>query len=85
MLDIFGIIAANILSLPGVLGLGLGMTTRRPILGILLGALVGLAETMLFARFDFAAVEPTELGVALVVGAVAGGMGTLIRRYGATV
>ncbi|MDV7144357.1 hypothetical protein R3X27_16880 [Tropicimonas sp. TH_r6] len=85
MLDIFGIIAANILSLPGFLGLGLGMMTRIPILGILLGALVGLAETIVFAKFDFAAVEPLELGIALVVGALAGGLGTLIRRYGATV
>ncbi len=85
MLDILGTIGGNILSLPGILGLALGMMTRRLWLGATLGGLVGVAETLVFAGFQFAHVEALELMIAIVVGVCAGSVGTLIRLKGATV
>ncbi|MEX0350607.1 MAG: hypothetical protein AB3N15_14395 [Paracoccaceae bacterium] len=84
MLNILGTIGGNVLSLPGILGLALGMMTRRLWLGAALGALVGLIETMLFAGWQFAHVEMLELLIALVVGVCAGSLGCLIRLKGAT-
>lgn len=85
MLEILATIAANILSLPGILGLGLGMATRKPLLGSLFGALVGVATTLVFADMMFGKIDMTELVIAVFVGAVAGGLGSLIRIKGATV
>lgn len=85
MLDILGTIAGNALSLPGILGLALGMTTRNPWLGAALGALVGVLETLVFAGFALAGVEATELVVGVLVGVIAGALGSAIRRKGATV
>ena len=85
MLELLGTIAGNILSLPGILGLGLGMLTRSPILGMILGGLVGVLESYAFARWDFARIDPTELVVAIIVGIVFGLLGSLIRRRGALV
>ncbi|MDP5220884.1 hypothetical protein Q5Y75_27220 [Ruegeria sp. 2205SS24-7] len=85
MLEILGTIGGNILGLPGILGLALGMTTRRLWLGAALGALVGVIETLLFAGWSFAHVEPLELMIAIVVGVGAGSIGSLIRVKGATV
>ncbi|MEM1050258.1 MAG: hypothetical protein AAGL24_29170 [Pseudomonadota bacterium] len=85
MLDILGAIGGNILSLPGILGLALGMMTRNLMLASILGALVGVAETIIFAGFDFAAIDPLEFGIAVAVGIVAGSLGCGLRRKGATV
>lgn len=85
MLEILGTIGGNVLGLPGILGLALGMMTRKLWLGAAMGALVGLIETLLFAGWQFAHVETLELVIALVVGVCAGSLGTAIRRKGATV
>lgn len=85
MLDILGTIGGNVLSLPGILGLALGMMTRRLWLGALMGGLVGVVETLIFAHWQFANVELLELMIAIVVGVCAGTLGTAIRLKGATV
>ena len=85
MLEIFGTIAGNILSLPGVLGLGLGLLTRRTGIAVVLGALVGVLETMIFADFTFANIEIFELVISVMVGCIAGALGSAIRRKGTTV
>lgn len=85
MLDILGTIGGNVISLPGILGLALGMMTRKLWLGALLGGLVGVFETLVFAGFQFAHVETLELLIAIIVGVCAGSLGTAIRLKGATV
>ncbi len=85
MLDILGTIGGNILSLPGILGLALGMMTRRLWLGAVMGGLVGVMETLIFAHWQFANVEMLELMIAVVVGLCAGSLGTAIRLKGTTV
>lgn len=84
MLEILGTIGGNILSLPGILGLALGMMTRKLWLGAVLGGAVGVFETLVFAGFQFAHVEALELIIAVVVGVCAGSLGTAIRLKGAT-
>ena len=85
MLDLLGTIGGNVLSLPGILGLALGMATRNWILGICMGGAVGVAETMIFAGFRMADIEVVELVVAVLVGMASGAVGTAIRHKGATV
>ncbi|WP_209507027.1 MULTISPECIES: hypothetical protein [unclassified Ruegeria] len=85
MLDLLGTIGANVLGLPGILGLALGMMTRKLWLGAVLGAVVGILETLVFAGFQFAHVEALELGISVLVGLCAGSLGTAIRLKGATV
>lgn len=85
MLEILAIIAGKVLSLPGILGLALGMMTRKPVIGALLGALVGVAESVVFADFVMANIHALDLGIGVLVGALAGGLGSLIRIRGATV
>ena len=85
MLELLGTIGANIISLPGILGLALGMMTRRPWLGAAMGGLVGVVETMIFAHWKFASVETFELLIAVIIGLCAGTLGSLIRIKGATV
>ncbi|NOD36240.1 MULTISPECIES: hypothetical protein [unclassified Ruegeria] len=84
MLEILGTIGGNILSLPGILGLALGMMTRKLWLGAALGGAVGIFETLVFAGFQFAQVEGLELVIAVVVGVCAGSLGTAIRLKGST-
>ncbi|SDK28792.1 hypothetical protein [Aliiruegeria lutimaris] len=85
MLDILGTIAGNILSLPGIFGLALGMMTRNLLLAAIFGAVIGVIETYIFAGFDFSQAEPLELTIAICVGVVAGCVGRAIRVRGATV
>ncbi len=85
MLNLLGTIAGNVLSLPGILGLAVGMMTRNLVVAAVLGLLVGIAETLIFVGFDLAKIEPLEMGVALVVGVLAASVGCFIRRKGATV
>ncbi|WP_170401859.1 hypothetical protein [Ruegeria arenilitoris] len=84
MLELLGTIGANIISLPGILGLALGMMTRRVWLGALMGGLVGVIETLLFAHWSFANVETIEILIAVVVGLCAGSLGSAIRIKGTT-
>lgn len=85
MLEILGTIGANIISLPGVLGLALGMMTRRIWLGALMGGVVGVLATLVFAHGSFAQVGTFELLIAIVIGLCAGSLGSVIRIKGATV
>ena len=85
MLELFGTIAGNILSLPGIVGLALGMCTRNLAVAAVLGALIGVIETYIFAGGSLTAANPMEFGVAVLVGVVFATLGCLIRRKGATV
>ncbi len=85
MLDLLGTIGGNVLGLPGILGLALGMMTRKLWLGALMGGVVGVLETLIFAGWQFAHVETLELIVAIIVGLCAGTVGTAVRLKGATV
>ncbi len=85
MLDLLGTIGGNVLGLPGILGVALGMMTRKLWLGALMGGVVGVLETLIFAGWQFAHVETLELIVAIIVGLCAGTVGTAIRLKGATV
>ena len=58
--------------------------TRRLWLGAVMGGVVGVLETLVFAGWQFSQVEPLELIIAIVVGVCAGSLGTLVRRKGAT-
>ncbi|MHA3979812.1 hypothetical protein ACW9UR_19220 [Halovulum sp. GXIMD14794] len=84
-LDFLGTVAANILSLPGFVGLALGMTTRNWFLAAIMGGLVGVAETLLFNEFHLAQINTADLSIAIAVGLVAGTVGCAIRHKGATV
>ena len=85
MLNLLGTIGGNVLSLPGILGLALGMTTRNWMVGTGLGAAVGIAETLVFAGFKFAEINMLEFVIAVLVGMAAGALGTGIRIIGTTV
>ncbi len=85
MLEILGTIGANIVSLPGILGLALGMMTRRLALAATLGGIVGILETFIFANFQLGNIVMLELVVAILVGVMAGALGCAIRLKGATV
>lgn len=47
--------------------------------------MLGVLETVLFAKFDMALIEPLELSVAVVVGMLAGLAGCAIRIKGTVV
>ncbi len=81
MLILLGTIAGNILSLPGILGVAVGMMTRSIAIGAVLGGCVGLLEVAAFAQFG----DGLEVVISVLVGVVAGCIGTFIRRKGATV
>lgn len=85
MLEILGTIGGNILSLPGILGLAIGMMTRNVGLAAILGGVIGIFETLILTGFDFSKVEILDLSIAICVGIAAGLMGSGIRRIGASV
>ncbi len=85
MLELLGTIGANIIGLPGILGLALGMMTRRVWLGAAMGGLVGVFETLVFAHWDFTNFGVIDLLIAVVIGLCAGSLGSAIRIKGATV
>ncbi|ASP36751.1 hypothetical protein CHH27_09825 [Labrenzia sp. VG12] len=84
MLDLLGTIGGNVLSLPGILGLALGMTTRNWVVAAILGGLVGVFETVVFAGFRFGDIGSLDLAIAVLVGVLAGSLGCAIRHRGAT-
>lgn len=85
MLEVLGTIAGNILSLPGIVGIAVGMMTRNLVIAAVLGAIVGVIETYIFAGGSFAAADPMEFGIAVLVGVIFASLGCLIRIKGATV
>ncbi|WP_428641053.1 hypothetical protein [Roseibium sp.] len=85
ILDLLGTIGGDILSLPGILGLALGMATRNWILAAVLGGAVGAAQTIVFAGFNMAEVQLLGLAIAVLVGVLASSVGCVIRHKGATV
>lgn len=85
MLELLGTIASNVLSLPGVLGLAAGMSTRSLGLAALMGGVIGLAESFIFAGFSMTNLEPLEASISILVGLIAGSLGCAIRRKGTTV
>lgn len=84
ILDLLGTIGAAVLGLPGILGVGLGMTSRNPLVGAGLGGLVGVLSPLLLggSNSTHVAITPLEYGTALVVGVLAGLIGCAIRRKG---
>lgn len=86
-LDLLGTIGASILGLPGILGVGLGMTTRKPILAAVLGGGVGVISPLLLggSHSTHVPISALEYAVALLIGVAAGLIGCIIRRKGATV
>ncbi len=85
MLDLVGTIGANVLSLPGILGLALGMMTRSALLGAALGGFVGIVETLVFAGFQLAQIDIMEFVIAILVGTAAGALGSALRIKGTTI
>ena len=85
MLELLGTIAGNILSLPGVLGFAVGMTTRNLALAAILGGIVGLGEALVFGGFSIAAIGTLELTISVSIGILFGALGSLTRRKGTTV
>ena len=85
MLEILGTIGGNILSLPGILGLALGMMTRNAILACLMGGTIGLIEVFLFGGLSFVGSGGLEIVVSVFVGILSGSLGCYIRRKGAAV
>ena len=85
MLDILGTIGGNILSFPGILGLALGMMTRVFFTAAVLGVLIGLFATAVFANFHFGNIGMMELVIAVLVGLAAAVVGCGIRIKGTTV
>jgi len=84
-LDVLGTLGGNILGLPGIVGLALGMATRNWILAALLGGGIGLVDVFTFGGMRPGHITMTEIVLALLVGAGAGLLGCAIRRRGATV
>lgn len=87
ILDLLGTIGAAALGLPGILGVGLGMTSRNPIVGAALGGIVGVASPFVLGGSHSTEVPITtlEYGIALLIGVMAGLVGCAIRRKGAKV
>lgn len=85
MLDLLGTIGGNALSLPGILGLALGMTTRNWMLAAIMGGVIGIIETFVFLKFDVSELDPLDQSIAVLVGVCAGMVGCAIRHKGATV
>ena len=85
MLEFLGTIAGNVLSLPGILGLAVGLMSRNYVLGAVLGGCVGLFEAFAFAGFNASRLEGLETVISILVGIVFAGLGTAIRRKGAIV
>lgn len=85
MLEFLGTLGGNVLSLPGILGVAVGMTTRNIAVAAVLGGIVGIAEVLLFSKLASGDISAMELILSVGVGIAAGCVGSLIRRKGATV
>ncbi|PKQ10495.1 MAG: hypothetical protein CVT70_19380 [Alphaproteobacteria bacterium HGW-Alphaproteobacteria-1] len=87
MLDLVGTIGANVLGLPGILGVSLGLMTRNWILAAVMGATVGLIAPILLgaSHATNVAVPLSEHAIGIAIGMLAGLLGCAIRHKGATV
>lgn len=86
-LDLLGTIGASVLGLPGILGVALGMMTRNWILAAVMGGVIGVLAPVLLggSHSTHVAISTTEYAIGVVVGILAGLVGTAIRHKGATV
>ncbi|GAB4289861.1 MAG: hypothetical protein Kow0058_09160 [Roseovarius sp.] len=86
-LDLFGTIGASVLGLPGIIGVGLGMMTRRWWLAAVLGGLAGLLAPIVLAgpHWPHVGLTAVEYAIEIGVGILAGLLGSAIRHKGATV
>lgn len=84
-LELIGTIGGAVLGLPGIVGLALGMATRKWILAAAMGAVVGLVGPLMFGGAHATYVTVSEFVVSGVVGVLAGLLGCAIRHKGATV
>jgi hypothetical protein len=86
-LDLLGTIGASVLGLPGILGVALGMTTRNWILAALMGGAIGLIAPILLggSHSTHVPISVTEYAIGVIVGILAGLVGSAIRHKGATV
>jgi hypothetical protein len=87
VLDLVGTIGGAVLGLPGLVGIALGMMTRRPLLALVLGAAVGFLAPVLLGGSHSTDVPVTtlEMAISVVIGVLAAQVGCVIRRRGATV
>ena len=86
-LDLLGTIGGSILGLPGILGVALGMTTRKWAIGAGLGGMIGVLAPLVLGGSHSTHVPVTamEYTISIIIGLIAGLAGCAIRRKGATV
>lgn len=86
-LDLLGTIGASVLGLPGILGIALGMTTRKWLMAALMGGAIGLIAPFLLggSHSTHVPISMTEYAIGMIVGVMAGLLGCAIRCKGATV
>lgn len=86
-LDLLGTIGASVLGLPGIIGVAIGMATRKWLLAAGLGGLVGLLAPMVLggSHSTHVAITPMEYAISILIGLLAGLVGCMIRHKGATV
>lgn len=85
-LDLLGTIGASVLGLPGILGVALGMMTRKWVLAALMGGAVGVIAPILLGGSHSAhvPVSTMETAIGVIIGILAGLVGCAIRHKGAT-
>lgn len=84
-LDFLGTVGGNVLSLPGIVGVALGMMTRNWLIAGVLGAMIGVVQVVLFHHFRLDEIFAYDLVIAVAVGMVFATIGCAIRRRGALV
>ncbi|MCE8520483.1 hypothetical protein KBY24_06800 [Ruegeria pomeroyi] len=86
-LDLLGTIGASVLGLPGILGVALGMMTRNWIVAAVMGGIVGVIAPLLLggSHSTHVAISGAEYAIAIVVGILAGLVGTAVRHKGASI
>ncbi|MDO5622096.1 MAG: hypothetical protein Q4G24_11580 [Paracoccus sp. (in: a-proteobacteria)] len=84
-LDFLGTLGSNVIGLPGILGLALGMMTRNWIIAAIAGGIVGIGHVLMFYDLNLPETTTLTFVVAVVVGVAFGILGCLIRRKGALV
>lgn len=84
-LDFLGTVGGNILGLPGLVGLALGMMTRNWVLAVVMGVGIGVIETLLFNDLHLAEFNLYDIAIAVMIGVMASLVGCAIRHKGATV
>ena len=85
ILDFLGTVGGNILGLPGLVGLALGMMTRNWALAVVMGIGIGVIATLLFNDFSLAETNAYDVAIAVMIGVMASLVGCAIRHKGATV